>query len=470
MAADIVAPVLVTLAVFVALLFGLVYLKRRGLGFTPRVFVALGAGLVLGGAIQLALGLGTDATKTALDWISIVGQGYIALLKMLIIPLVFVSIVSAFTHAKVTEKFGKIAGISLAVLLGTVAVAALFGWAVIAFSGLAGASFTQTASESTMTALQTRQQTVQGLTLPEVIVSFIPPNVFADLAGTRANSTVGVVVFSAIVGVAWLKLRDRNAEQADFFKKFVDSLSGIVMRIVSMVMDLTPYGILALMTNVMATSDFGAVIDLGKFVLVSYVALVAMFLVHLVILAVQGVSPATYVRKTFPVLSFAFVSHTSAGCMPFNIETQTKSLGVDEASANLSASLGVSIGQNGCAGIYPAMLATIIAPTVGIDVFSPAFVLSLIVVVVISSFGISGVGGGATFASLVVLGTLNLPIGIVGVLASVEMIIDMGRTALNVSDAIVAGVTASRACGDLDRTVLDDPSAIVDVEASAQAA
>lgn len=470
MSPETIGQVLVTLVVFVALLIGLVALKRRGTNFTPRVFIALAAGLVLGGGIQLFLGLKTDATTTALDWISIVGKGYIALLKMLIIPLIFVSIVNAFTHAKVTDKFGKISGVVMAVLLGTVAIAALFGWAVIAFSGLAGASFTQTAAQNTMTALQAKQQTVEGLTLPQVIVSFIPPNIFADLAGSRANSTVGVVVFSVICGVAWLKLRERNAEQAEFFKNFVDSLNGIVMRIVSMVMDLTPYGILALMANVMATSDFAAVIDLGKLVLVSYVALIGMFLVHLVILAVQGVSPATYVRKTFPVLSFAFVSHTSAGCMPFNIETQTKALGVDEASANLSASLGVSIGQNGCAGIYPAMLATIIAPTVGIDVLSPAFVLSLVAVVVISSFGISGVGGGATFASLVVLGTLNLPIGIVGVLASVEMIIDMGRTALNVSDAMVAGVTASNACKDLDRSVLADPKAIVDVEAKAKTA
>ena len=191
-------------------------------------------------------------------------------------------------------------------------------------------------------------------------------------------------------------------------------------------------------------------------------AIVAMFLVHLVVLAVQGVSPLAYVRRAFPVLSFAFVSHTSAGCLPMNIETQTKRLGVDEASANLAASLGISIGQNGCAGIYPAMMATIIAPTVGIDVFSPAFVLTLVAVVVVSSFGISGVGGGATFASLVVLGTLNLPVGIVGVLASVEMIIDMGRTALNVSDAMVAGVTASHAVGDLDRSVLSSDEAPAD--------
>ena len=134
---------------------------------------------------------------------------------------------------------------------------------------------------------------------------------------------------------------------------------------------------------------------------------------------------------------------------------------VDEATANFAASFGMSIGQNGCAGIYPAMLATIIAPTVGIDVFSPTFVAGLVAVVVISSFGVAGVGGGATFASLIVLGTMGLPIEVVAVLASVEPLIDMGRTALNVSDSMVAGVTASNAVGALDRSVLRDPEARV---------
>ncbi len=194
----------------------------------------------------------------------------------------------------------------------------------------------------------------------------------------------------------------------------MDSLYGIVMRIVAMVLALTPYGVLALIAHIMATSDYAAVLDLGKFVAVSYGALAFMFLVHCLVLLANRVSPLAYVRKAFPVLSFAFVARSSAGAVPLNIETQTRALGVDEATANFAASFGMSIGQNGCAGIYPAMLATIIAPTVGIDVFSPTFVAGLVAVVVISSLGVAGVGGGATFASLIVLGTMGLPIEIVG--------------------------------------------------------
>lgn len=464
MSVDSILAALAVLAVFVVLLAALWLMKRRGVGFTPRVFTALGLGIALGVGIQLALGRGSDAASAALDWMAVVGQGYIALLKMLVMPLVFVAIVGAFTRTKVTENLGRISAVVLAMLLGTVAVAALTGWAAVALSGLAGASFTDAgagASTASLEALQADQQQVANLTLPQMLLSFIPVNVFADLAGSRSTSTIAVVIFAAIVGVAYLKLRGRDSDQADFFKRLVDSLYGIVMRIVAMVLALTPYGVLALIAHVMATSDYAAVLDLGKFVAVSYGALAFMFLVHCLVLLANRVSPLAYVRKAFPVLSFAFVARSSAGAVPLNIETQTRALGVDEATANFAASFGMSIGQNGCAGIYPAMLATIIAPTVGIDVFSPTFVAGLVAVVVISSFGVAGVGGGATFASLIVLGTMGLPIEIVGLLASVEPLIDMGRTALNVSDSMVAGVTASNAVGALDRSVLHDPEARV---------
>lgn len=465
MSFDVLGPVLAVLVIFAALIAVLRYLKAKDKSFTFRVFTALGMGIVLGAGIQLALGRGSDAATTALDWMSLVGTGYIDLLRMLVMPLVFVAIVGAFTRTKAVDNLGKIGGSVLAVLLITVAIAALFGWATIALSGLAGADFTQGSVDATkLDALQTRQDKVADTTIPQTVLSMIPVNVFADLAGTRSTSTIAVVIFSAIVGLAYLKLRDRDSEQAQFFSNLIDSLYGIVMCIVKMVVGLTPYGVLALIANVTATSDYVAILDLGKFIIFSYVAIIAMFLVHLLILAGNRVSPITYLKKAFPVLSFAFVSRTSAGALPVNIETQSKALGVDPATANFAASFGMSIGQNGCAGIYPAMMATLIAPTVGINVFDPTWVIGLIAVIVISSFGVAGVGGGATFASLIVLGTMGLPIEIVGLMASVEPLIDMGRTALNVSDSMVAGVTSSNFTGGLDRDMYNDPAAVINAD------
>ena len=231
------------------------------------------------------------------------------------------------------------------------------------------------------------------------------------------------------------------------------------MGVVRIVLQLTPYGILAIMARTVATSDFGAIYSLGKFVLASYVALIVVFIIHLIILALTGLNPVLYVKKAAETLIFAFTSRTSAGTLPLNIQTQTERLGVPEGIANMSGSLGLSIGQNGCAGVYPAMLAVMIAPTVGINPLDPSFLIAVILIVAISSFGVASVGGGATFAAILVLSALDLPIALAGVLISVEPLIDMGRTALNVSGSMTAGVTTARLTGELDTQIYNTPAA-----------
>jgi L-cystine uptake protein TcyP (sodium:dicarboxylate symporter family) len=198
---------------------------------------------------------------------------------------------------------------------------------------------------------------------------------------------------------------------------------------------------------------------LGKFVGASYVALIVMFLIHLLLLMLAGLNPIVYLRKAFPVLSFAFTSRTSAGALPLNIQTQ-KQLGVSEGIANFAGSFGLSIGQNGCAGIYPAMLAVMIAPTVGINPLDPSFIAMLIAIVAISSFGVAGVGGGATFAAILVLSAMNLPIALAGLLISVEPLIDMGRTAVNVSGSMTSGILTSKITGDLDKEQFSEESSL----------
>ena len=160
-------------------------------------------------------------------------------------------------------------------------------------------------------------------------------------------------------------------------------------------------------------------------------------------------------KKVLPVLSFAFSSRSSAGTIPLTIKTMTQSLGVPEGVANFAASFGTTIGQNGCAGIYPAMLAVMIAPMVGIDPLDITFIVTLLATIVVSSFGVAGVGGGATFAALIVLSSLNMPVALVGLLISIEPLIDMGRTALNVNGAITSGFVTSQVLGQTDKSVCD---------------
>ena len=240
----------------------------------------------------------------------------------------------------------------------------------------------------------------------------------------------------------------------ELFRAMVNSSHDVVMRMVTMVLRLTPFGVLALMTKVVAGSNVEDILNLIKFVGASYVALIAVFIMHMVLVAMAGLNPATFVKKALPVLTFAFSSRSSAGTIPLNVETQRRKLGISEGVANLSASLGATIGQNGCAGIYPAMLAIMIAATPGSGIeINFSFIASLVVVTAVSSFGVAGVGGGATFAALIVLSSLGLPVGLVGLLISIEPLIDMGRTAVNVSGAMTTGVVTGKLLGQLDTEV-----------------
>ncbi|PCD04881.1 L-cystine transporter [Peribacillus simplex] len=450
--------VFLNLAIMLVLLGVLFYMNKKHVSFTKRVFTGLGLGIVFGLLLQYFYEPQSEAIVKSVDWFNIVGSGYVKFLQMIVMPLVFISIISAFTRLKLTSNIGKISVLIIGILLGTTAIAAAVGITSATVFNLEAVQIEQGEAElSRGDQISETYGTIQDKTMPQQILELIPSNPFLDLTGARPTSTISVVIFAAFLGIAYLGVKRKQPEHAEFFAKIVDTLHSIIMRVVTLILRLTPYGILAIMTKTVATSDLEAILKLGKFVGASYVALIVMFLIHLLLLTLAGLNPMVYLRKAFPVLSFAFTSRSSAGALPLNIQTQ-KQLGVSEGIANFAGSFGLSIGQNGCAGIYPAMLAVMIAPTVGIDPLTPSFIAMLIAIVAISSFGVAGVGGGATFAAILVLSAMNLPIALAGVLISVEPLIDMGRTALNVSGSMTSGILTSKITGDLDKEKFSEES------------
>ncbi|MDK9858364.1 L-cystine transporter [Staphylococcus equorum] len=442
---------ILNIVIFVAFLIGLYVMAKRHVSFPKRVFSALGVGIIYGIFIHLIYGVDSTITKQTTDWFSIVGDGYIALLQMIVMPLIFISIVSAFTKIQIGEKFAKIGIYIFMFLIGTVAIAAIVGIVSALIFGLDASSIDLGSAESSRgNELASQAKGMTANTLPQQILELLPSNPFLDFTGQRTTSTIAVVIFAAFIGFAFLRVMRKQPESGNILKRGIDALYNLVMAIVTFVLRLTPYGILAIMTSTIAKSDFGAIWTLGKFVLASYAALIVMYIIHLIIVTGLGLNPVTFVKKTGEVLLFAFTSRSSAGSLPLNVQTQKNRLGVPDGIANFSASFGLSIGQNGCAGIYPAMLAVMVAPAAGVEV-NLQFILAVIGVVIISSFGVAGVGGGATFASIIVLSTLNLPVALAGVLISVEPLIDMGRTALNVNDSLLAGTGTAKLTDNLDK-------------------
>lgn len=448
---------LLILAVFAALLFGLAALKKQNKSFTIRVIGALVLGLLFGGALQLIFGYGSAIIAEAMNWIGIVGSGYVRLLRMIVIPLIFISILYAFITQR-SKNLGKMALRVLAVLMITVAISALVGALTTSAFGLSAEGLQMGEAEIARgTGLEESLANFSKTPIQQQIMEIIPINPFAAMAGQGSNATLSVVFFATILAVAVIQMRRFKPESAKFFEDLVVSLHDVTMRLVNIVMRFTPYGILALMTRVAATSNVSDILRLIKFIGASYVAILIMFAIHMAILAIFGLNPVTFLKKSMDALVFAFTSRSSAGTLPMTISAQKERMGVPEGTANLAASLGTSIGQNGCAGIYPAMLAVMIAPTVGINPLDPTFLIRLIIVTTFASFGIAGVGGGATFAALVVLSAMGFPVALAGLLIAIEPLIDMARTALNVSDSLLAGVISARSMGELDLDAYNNP-------------
>lgn len=448
-------PLIINVILFVALLFLLSRTRHTDWSLAKKVLAGLCLGVVFGLLLHVVYGTGSTVLQESVQWFNLVGKGYVKLLQMVVMPLVFVSILGAVIKLHDAGSLGKISFISIGTLLVTTAIAAFVGVVVTNAFGLTAAGLVQGTQETErLNAIQTDYVgQVTDLQVPDLFLSFIPSNPFAELTGAHPTSIISVVIFAVFLGMAGLNLIKTDVEKGQKLLAAIEIMQAWVMKLVRLIMTLTPYGVFALMTNIVANSKLADILNLGGFLVASYIGLGIMFAVHAIILLLTGVNPVQFFKKVWPVLTFAFTSRSSAASIPLNIEAQTRRLGVPESIASFSASFGTTIGQNGCAGLYPAMLAVMVAPTVGINPLDPIWILTLVCVVTLSSVGVAGVGGGATFAALIVLPMLGLPVTLVALLISIEPLIDMGRTALNVNGSMTAGMVTSQVLGQTEQTI-----------------
>jgi hypothetical protein len=451
---------------FVALLVVLARGPRGDAPLSRRVLLALVAGAAFGAALQAVHGHDAPALRAALDWIGVVGTGYVRLLQLVVAPLVFVSVLAAVVRLRSTRTLGTIGAGVTAVLLATTAVAALIGVAVARLFVLDATTLVRGAREVAKgDAMLARLGEAQALSVPALLQSLVPVNAVAELAGTRPTSVIGVVLVALLVGVATLALRERDADTATRITDGVETLQRLVLEVVRVVLRLTPYGVAALMARTTATASVADIALLGRFLVASYVGLAAILLVHLALVAAAGTGVRRHLAAVWPTLVFAFTARSSAATLPLTVATQVDRLGVPRAVAGMAASIGTIVGQNGCAGLYPAMLAVMIAPSVGVDASAWPFIGAVVTAATVGSIGIAGVGGGATIAALVVLSALDLPVALAGVLIAIEPLIDMGRTAINVSGAITAGTVAGRFVRERDDVATEADRPMLPVQA-----
>ena len=432
------------IAILVAIFVLVRKMEKKKVKFSTRMISAMGIGLVLGLFIQLVAGFPKDPSsirwiEEVSKWYGLIGNGFMDLLKMLVVPLIFVSIIRVIINMKDGVNLGKLTLKSLTVLLGTTSLAAIVGLVVGNLFNL-GAGEVLITSNTDIREITSIVDTLRGL-LPSN-----PVNAMAE------GNIVAVVIFAAFIGTSMKRLNKKYSDVIKPVWDLVEASYKIITSVAMTVIKFMPYAVVALLANTIAARGVGAILGVVDFIIALYVSVAIMFIIHLIIIALNGLNPFKYVKNVMEPLILAFTSRSSLGTLPVTIETLTEKAGVDNGVASFVGSLGSNAGMNGCAAIYPALMAVTVANMSGTPMdFS--FYGMLLVIIVISSLGIAGLPGTATMAVSVVISGMGMGAAfpLVGGIIAIDPILDMGRTMLNVNGTMVTAVTVANSFGDINK-------------------
>ena len=436
------------IAVFVLALIVIYALQRKGTSFGNLVIIGTIIGAVLGVAIQVIAGFPDDPSKVvyikeSTKWFSLVGGGFIDLIRMLVIPIVFISIVHVILHMEAGANLKKLVVAMVSTNLGMVAVAAIVGLILGNAFGL-GQGFDIVESGKKIREIKPMVDTFRAL---------IPSNPIQAAAETNV---IGIVVFAIILGSVARLLKQTGTNSMEIFTKLFDELHQLISWVADFIIGLMPYGVVALLASTLATRGLQAILDMGLFVVLLYVGLLIMFVVQAILIASFGYNPITYFKKAKAPLLLAFTSRSSMGVLPLTVETLTKRLGVNATTAN---TFGTTAGMQGCAGVFPALVVVYISNVAGIPFDLTMYIMSVIVIAV-GSVGIAGVPGTATMAASVSLSGTGLGAYFTSIspILAIDPLIDMGRTCLNVSGSLTNALVVDKIMGTIDKDAYNNPT------------
>ncbi|CEQ24411.1 sodium:dicarboxylate symporter family protein [[Clostridium] sordellii] len=432
----------------IGILVGLFFIVKKlsnKLNFTKLMIASIVMGIGLGVVIQAIAGFPNDPTKVnwlneVSKWYGLFGYGFMDLLKMLVVPLVFVSIVRVIMNLKEGENLGKLTGRTIIMLLGTTAIAATIGIIVGNLFQLGvGQEVVKQATED-MREITPIVDTLRGL---------LPSNPVDAMA--KAN-VVAIVIFAGFLGIAIKRLSKKHAQTIKPFVDLIEAFYKIIISVSITVIKLMPYAVVVLMATSIVDRGITSIIDVIDFILALYVSVIIMFIVHLIIISINGVNPLKYLKNVSKPLILAFTSRSSLGTLPVTIETLTDNLKVDQGISSFVGSLGANMGMNGCAGIYPALMAVTVANMSGTPM-NFSFYIMLLIVITISSLGIAGIPGTATMSVSVVISGMGMGayFPLLGGILAIDPILDMGRTMLNVNGAMASTIAVANSFNEIDK-------------------
>lgn len=419
--------------------------KIKHMGLSTKIFIALMIGALFGLFINFFLPTGLLKDTILIDGILyVVGNGFIRLMQMLVIPLVISSLICGTMSIGDTKTLGKVGVKTLIFYTVTTAVA-------ISIALMLG-MFIRPGSGLNITVVDPGDGiTNQGVSMIDTILNIIPKNIFASMAD---GDMLPIILFSVFVGIMLAKLGEKTSTISKFFSECND----VMMEMTLTVMKAAPIGVFCMIARTIATIGFDAFLPLLKYMGCVILALgVQMFGVYLLLLfGFTRLNPFTFIRKFFPVIEFAFSTSSSNASIPLSIETLGDKLGVSNKISSFTVPLGATINMDGTA-IMQGVAVIFIADAYGIEL-TAGMLATVIATATLASIGTAGVPGVGMITLAMVLTSVGLPTEGIALIMGIDRIIDMLRTAVNVTGDAVCTTIVAHQSNLLDKEVFSSDS------------
>ena len=419
--------------------------QKKKIGLTTKIFIALLAGAVFGIVLCYMVPSGHVKDDIIVEGILyVVGQGFIRLMKMLVVPLVFCSLVCGSMAIGDSKKLGTVGVRTLSFYLFTTALAITVALSV--------GNIINPGIGLDMSAIKSNAAEVEEMvatSLSDTILNIIPDNPLNSLA---SGNMLQIIVFALIVGIILAKLGERTETVGNFFSQFND----IMMEMTMMVMSLAPVGVFCLIARTFANIGFSAFVPLAKYMVGVLLALaIQCFIVYLGLLKVfTGLNPFKFIKNFFPVMAFAFSTATSNATIPLSIDTLAKKMGVSKKISSFTIPLGATINMDGTA-IMQGVAVVFAAQAFGIQLDMMDY-LTVIGTATLASIGTAGVPSVGLVTLTMVFNSVGLPVEAIGLIMGIDRILDMTRTAVNITGDAVCTTIVAHQNKALDRDVFNN--------------
>lgn len=423
--------------------------QKKKMGLSTKIFIALVAGAVTGVVTHYLFPAGTFRDDFFVDGLLyLIGTGFIRLMQMLVVPLVFFSLVCGSMSIGDSKTLGRVGVKTLIFYVFTtvaaVSLSLLIGYLLRPGNGMnISSAQTQQSAQTEQTEmteeepLEENTGTVQPqLNIVESLLAMLPKNIFAELS---AGNMVPIIVFALFVGIMLARLGERASGVASAFKQ----LDNIMMEMTMVVMKIAPVGVFCLIARTFAGIGFTALLPMIKYIVSVGIALALQcFVVYQLLLFIfTRLNPFKFIRKFFPVMAFAFSTSTSAATIPLSIRTLEEKMGIQEKIASFTIPLGATVNMDGTS-IMQGIAVMFIAQAYGISL-SPESLLVVIATATASSIGTAGVPSVGIVTLSMVLTSVGLPTEGIALIMGIDRIIDMMRTTVNVTgDAVCTAIIA----------------------------